>query len=195
MDQPFGHQPWWGWAIACIPSRMTPLSESTTLSSLSPDWVNAVRESGRFSNQRWVGTQTVPVTTLEKLIEDHGVPAFTKIDVEGFEFEVLSGLKQPLRIFSLEFTPEWFDKSASCIAYVGKLGNVVWNFSEGESMKLTHDHWVTSDRWRRRGTIRCFLETFTASLSRVDLEEVDWARGRPEARRMWAANHVFHEFP
>ncbi|WP_407664880.1 FkbM family methyltransferase, partial [Micromonospora tarensis] len=33
----------------------------------------------------------VPVVTVDALVEQYGVPTFAKIDVEGFEDEVLAG--------------------------------------------------------------------------------------------------------
>ena len=83
------------------------ISNATGISSLSPTWVQAVRDSGRFSGFTWAGKQTVEVTTLDSLIEEFGSPGFIKIDVEGYEFEVLSGLSRPVRALSFEFVPEY----------------------------------------------------------------------------------------
>ena len=44
------------------------------------------------------------VTTLDKLIEQYEVPSFIKIDVEGYELEVLKGLTRLVPALSFEFT-------------------------------------------------------------------------------------------
>jgi FkbM family methyltransferase len=41
-------------------------------------------------------TEKVKITTLDKLISKYGIPYFCKIDVEGFEYEVLSGLSKKI---------------------------------------------------------------------------------------------------
>src|SRR5262245_61592772 len=70
------------------------VSERTpTVTTLSHDWVNAVRANPSFAGVRWDGEQRVEIHTLQELVERHGVPRFVKIDVEGYEAEVLAGLE------------------------------------------------------------------------------------------------------
>lgn len=45
----------------------------------------------------------VEVRTLESLIREFGIPSFCKLDVEGFEWEILSEVRTPLPAFSFEF--------------------------------------------------------------------------------------------
>ncbi len=49
------------------------------------------------------GKITVPVTTLDDLIARFGLPKYCKIDVEGFEFNVLKGLNRKINMLSLEY--------------------------------------------------------------------------------------------
>jgi FkbM family methyltransferase len=63
------------------------ISDANTLSSMSPEWIEAVRASGRFRDYRWDKTHTVETTTLDALIAEHGTPAFIKVDVEGLSTE------------------------------------------------------------------------------------------------------------
>ena len=58
-------------------------SESSTISSLSMDFIN-VMKLNRFKNQSWNKTQEVQVNTLDNLITTYGEPKFIKIDVEGY---------------------------------------------------------------------------------------------------------------
>lgn len=54
-----------------------------TLASLSDEWIDEVRRSGRFSEFEWPEVMEVDVLTLDSLVERYGVPDFCKIDVEG----------------------------------------------------------------------------------------------------------------
>ena len=119
------------------------ISNSNSISSLSPEWVESVRKSGRFSEYSWDMKQTVPVTTLDSLIKHYGLPSFIKIDVEGFEYQVIKGLSQPVKSLSLEFTPEFIESTFKCIDHLQRLGDIQLNYSMGETMRLVLAEWVT----------------------------------------------------
>src|SRR5262245_65458097 len=88
------------------------ISDANTCSSLSAEWVDAVVRSDRFAGQRWSREQTVTMTTLDWLIERYGAPAFVKIDVEGFESEVIKGLTRRVKAVSVGVMAEVIDSSA-----------------------------------------------------------------------------------
>lgn len=122
------------------------ISSLHALSSLSDDWLNAVKRSGRFAAQNWHKTQVVSLSTMDRLIEKYGMPAFIKIDVEGYEHQVLRGLTSPPPALSFEFTPEFLDATAKCVAHLAALGMTQWNYSVNESMVLSLDDWVTAEQ-------------------------------------------------
>ena len=115
--------------------------EDSTISTMSSRWQN----EGRFSDRTWTRTESVPVTTMDRLIEEHGSPSFCKIDVEGFEKQVLEGLSSPVRCISFEFTREFLDDARACVDLLESLGPVVVNASFGESMDLS-ESWVDPDQ-------------------------------------------------
>jgi FkbM family methyltransferase len=119
------------------------ISEATTVSSISKDWIQSVKYSGRFSDIVWQKGYIVPVVTLDSLILTYGLPNFCKIDVEGFEYQVLSGLSKPIKIISFEFTPEMIDSTISCINHLSGIGNYKYNYSLGESMKFELSEYVS----------------------------------------------------
>ena len=120
------------------------VSSASTLSTVSKEWVESVKTSGRFSEYSWDNKKLVPMTTLDQLIDRHGVPAFIKVDVEGFEHEVVAGLSRPVKNMSLEFTPECIDSTLKCIGHLESIGDVYFNYSIGESMELSLSEFVPS---------------------------------------------------
>jgi FkbM family methyltransferase len=121
-----------------------------TVSTLSDDFVNAARDADGWKEQAWTKTLPVQVTTLDALIARHGVPVFIKIDVEGFEADVLAGLTQPVKALSFEFTTIQRDVAAACIVRCVALGFTRFNAALGESQTMVHGDWVDADaigRW------------------------------------------------
>lgn len=126
------------------------LCDVNCMSSLSPTWISTVRRSGRFADLRWERKRTVDVTTLDKLIMEFGMPAFIKIDVEGYEYEVLRGLSRPVKALSFEFIPEYLQCCYQCVDYLSSLGTARFNYSMGESMQLAMPAWVEAAEIKHR---------------------------------------------
>lgn len=121
------------------------VSAEHTISSLSPQWLQAVQESGRFAQYSWDQCQQVEMTTMDEMIARYGVPKFVKIDVEGYEQEVVSGLTQPVGALSLEFTPEYIETTVASIRHLASLGDLRLNYSLGETMKWALPDWCGVD--------------------------------------------------
>lgn len=124
-------------------------SKVHVLSTLSPSFIEKTRESGRFAGVAWSGEEEVKVSTLDALIAEHGMPRFVKIDVEGFESEVLAGLSQAVPGLSFEWSPEIPDNAVACIERLGSLGNYEYNYSWGESMRLARPQWLAPEAMLR----------------------------------------------
>ena len=73
---------------------------------------------------------------MDALIEEYGEPAFAKIDVEGWEPEVLSGLSTPLRGLSFEVHNFQSAKAEACIALLDRMADYAYSYSPGESFIL-----------------------------------------------------------
>ena len=118
------------------------MSDADTISSMSREWIEAVRESGRFPDNDWYKPVVVPMTTLDQLIAEYGRPDFIKIDVEGYEYQVIKGLSQSIPAISFEFTPEYLESTFRCIDHLQGIGDIRLNFSLMESMSLALQEWT-----------------------------------------------------
>ena len=122
------------------------LSDTHVLSTLNTDWLERMRQGGRFAEQHWDRSETVPLTTLDKAIERFGIPDFIKIDVEGHELKVIQGLSQPVSMLSLEFASESLDSLCACVDHLAGLGPYEFRLSLGESMQFEGEAWLDPER-------------------------------------------------
>jgi FkbM family methyltransferase len=123
-------------------ARLALSTATPTVSSMSPDWIESVTADRSFAGVRWDRSVEVEVTTLDELIAVHGRPAFCKIDVEGFEVDVLAGLSQPLRGLSFEYLPPAHEAALSALELIGKLGGYRYNYAPVETMRLASERWL-----------------------------------------------------
>lgn len=114
-----------------------------TLSSLSSEWVEKAGSVKGFHQVSWDDHQQVSIETLDALIERHGVPRFCKIDVEGYEQDVLRGLTHPIPALSFEFLTAQRELVANCLEQIVRLGEYSFNMSYGEKSALILPEWCS----------------------------------------------------
>jgi FkbM family methyltransferase len=119
-------------------------SANPTVSTASPEFVRAADGAGGWEGQRWDRAVDVPMVTVDALVAEHGLPAFAKIDVEGFEDAVLAGLSRPVPALSFEFTTVERAVSLRCLERTTALGFHGYDVSLGETLTLTFGRWVSA---------------------------------------------------
>lgn len=117
------------------------VASASTISSMSSGWIASVKKSGRFAEHEWQEPIAVEVSTLDSLVEKYGVPDFCKVDVEGYESQVVAGLTQPLPLLSFEVTPEWATDTERVVERLTQLGIELFNLSIEESHELVWEEW------------------------------------------------------
>jgi FkbM family methyltransferase len=119
----------------------------------APLFVRAL--SGQTSlRSEWEGKVTgkteVLVSTLDLAIKQYGVPHYCKIDVEGWESQVLHGLSRPIPLISFEYHQDdgKMRDAYACLDRLRSIANIEVNITPREQSTLALDHWVDADEFK-----------------------------------------------
>jgi FkbM family methyltransferase len=133
-------------ALGARPGRASlyPSPRTPTVATLSSNWIASVSSTRPFSRVRWQSPLEVRVTTLDALIEQHGVPRFCKLDVEGYEAEILRGLSRPIALLSFEYVPAAIEVACDAVGRLAALGHYRFNATIGERRTFCWQAWQES---------------------------------------------------
>ncbi len=144
-----------------------------TVSTLDPGWARTMTERNPgFRRVRWDRQVEVSVTTLDRLVEEYGMPVFCKIDVEGHEAEVLRGLSRPIPALSVEFVAGSLHVAAAAVEHIEGLAPYEFNAVTGEERSFLFPRWRTGEEIRA-----WLLQEGAESLPSGDLYARRWIAG------------------
>jgi FkbM family methyltransferase len=139
--------------------------DNSPLSSFSKDWIAELKQK-RFAGSEWNMVEKIEMTTLDLLIKQYGVPGFIKIDVEGFELEVIKGLTSPFNCLSFEYAvPENTATLNRCLAVLSATyDKIECNYVAGENTHLELTQWLGVEEMNQWVLSAKFKESFAGDI-------------------------------
>jgi len=117
------------------------------LTTLSEAWMKQSRYAGEYD---WTRKGRIPVTTLDALIAQVGVPRFCKIDVEGFEEQVLKGLTRPIPFLAFEFRAEMRDEVGHCLDRIQAVAPASFNCTIDDATAMLAPTWISAAELKQK---------------------------------------------
>jgi FkbM family methyltransferase len=124
------------------------ICDQSYFSSLNTEWLKEARTLPYYQTVHFTDEVKVPVVTLDELATKHGIPAFVKIDIEGYEDKALAGMSFRPRSFSFEFSTAVRDVALRCLDWPG-LQSYKLNAIGDRCSAFLHDEWLSPEAMRR----------------------------------------------
>lgn len=102
----------------------------------------------------------VQVITLDLLIAAYGKPSYIKIDVEGYELNVLKGLSESINMISFEANfPEFKEETINCVLHIQKLSPLATFNIINQNFKFlwpAHQNYSSTIEWLQKTDLKYF---------------------------------------
>jgi FkbM family methyltransferase len=95
------------------------ISNADTISTVDPEWIHQSRFSKNYS---WRPVDGLPTVSLDALVQKYGKPAHIKIDVEGYEYNVIQSLTTKVDSLCFEWAEEKKKEILLTLEYLKNLG-------------------------------------------------------------------------
>lgn len=120
------------------------LCDYDQISTASLDWIN----NSRFKDYNYNNNTFVTTVNLDSLIKIFGDPDLIKIDVEGYEYEVISGLSKKVGDICFEWAEEQYEKINLTCKKLESIGYTEFGYILGDDYLKrpdTYTKWSESD--------------------------------------------------
>jgi FkbM family methyltransferase len=118
------------------------------MSSLSREWRDAVSKGNRNYVGMWNRKVTVPMITLDSLVQLYKLPFYIKIDVEGYEEEVLKGLSKCPPLLSFEFNRMFLEPAVRALDN-NIFDGASFNYTLIDPVKFELRNWVDREELKK----------------------------------------------
>lgn len=125
------------------------LEDNQAYNSLSEKHLKTTVYKNGISTNAITGKK-VDIITLEKCIEDYGSPKYIKIDVEGYEEEVIKGLKRIIPIISFEANlPDFKEETTRIINYLDELSSFEYRYNYTKDLSFILPEFISGEEMQK----------------------------------------------
>jgi FkbM family methyltransferase len=136
-------------AAGDVPGKLSlHLCEQSHLSTVTEHMYEAVQQSPLQRDAKWIGTLEVDVVTVDQLAARYGIPSFVKIDVEGYDDQVIRGMSFRPSALSFEFSRLTPQVALSCLQAPVFAEGYEFNYVRGLEMQLVSKRWMRPEELR-----------------------------------------------
>jgi len=123
------------------------VDNDSAYSSLSKKHIETIVKGRNANNLYSITSKKVETDTIENYISKYGKPSYIKIDVEGYEIDVIKGLLQPVSIVSFESNlPEFRNETIESIDYLSNISNDVYLFNAYSEGPFLFENFISKDQ-------------------------------------------------
>jgi FkbM family methyltransferase len=115
------------------------------LSTVSNEMLKTAHDSPLHSHVKWLEDLEVEILTLDRISAKYGHPSFVKIDVEGFEDEVLEGTTFSPAALSFEYKVDLPQVALGCLDLPVLAQGYDFNYVRGLELEYASDNWMSAD--------------------------------------------------
>lgn len=111
-----------------------------SMATLSDEWLSRTDRTAE-----WFRRESVRTTTFNDLIGRFGLPKFAKIDVEGSERRLFTGLSAAINALKFEHACELIEDTVACVKMIEALGRYEYNYAPALKAELQFADWKSAD--------------------------------------------------
>lgn len=126
--------------ISNKPSETFYISNADTISTVDREWIEHSRFAGTY---QWQPVENIPTCSIDTLVTRYGVPSFIKIDVEGYEYNVLLSMTKLYCPLCFEWAEEKKEELLLSIKYLHMLGYTKFTVQQEDK----YDYTIRDDEW------------------------------------------------
>jgi len=143
------------------------ISNANQISTSDPEWI----QNSRFSNNyMWSPVKGIKTVSVDTLIQQFGEPTLLKIDVEGYEYNVLQSLSKKVNMLCFEWAEEKKKEILLSLEYL-----YAYNYTKFHvQIEDKYDYRVNDNEWVDYTTIYSTMNSM-CDVNRKDSWGMIWA--------------------